>query len=104
MKMYYKRENNGTREKMEAQRRKSKKDQIPLIILLFGLVDYFVSGPTPGVHTHPSAKTDLKVKASGRSKSHYGLELSSDFWLQGAFLHVCAVSLALKENRAAEIS
>ena len=29
---------------------------------------------------------DLKVKASGRSKTHYGLESSSDFRLQGAFL------------------
>ena len=28
---------------------------------------------------------DLKVKASGRSKTHYGLESSSDFWLRGAF-------------------
>ena len=31
MKMYYKRENNGTRKKMETQRRKSKKDQIPFL-------------------------------------------------------------------------
>ena len=49
------------------------------IILRCPLVGYFVSGPTRGVHTHPSAKMDLKVKASGRSKRHYGLELSSDF-------------------------
>ena len=49
------------------------------IILLCPLVGYFVSGPTPGVHTHPSAQMDLEVKASGRSKSHYGLELPSYF-------------------------
>ena len=36
-------------------------------------------GPSPGVHTHPSAKMDLEVKASGRSKTLYGLELSPDF-------------------------
>lgn len=68
------------------------------IILLCPFVGYFVSGPTRGVHTHPSAKMDLEVKASGKSKRHYGGELSSDFRLQGAFLHVCAVSLVLKET------
>ena len=41
--------------------------------------------PSPGVHGHTSAKIDPKVKASGRSKTHYGLELSSDFWLKEAF-------------------
>lgn len=33
------------------------------------------------------AKMDIEVKASGRSKTHQGLKLSSDFWLQRAFLH-----------------
>ena len=42
-------------------------------------------GPFSGVHTHPSAKMDLKVKASGRSKTHYGLELSPGFWPQEYF-------------------
>ena len=47
---------------------------------------------------HTLAKMDLKVKASGRSKIHYGLELSSNFRLQGAFLHMCSVSLVPKEG------
>ena len=38
-----------------------------------------VLGPSTGVHMHPSAKMDLKVKASGKSKIHYGLALSLDF-------------------------
>ena len=50
-------------------------------------------GPSSKVHTHLSAKRDPKVKASGRSKTHYSLKLSSDFWLQWAFLLVCSVSL-----------
>ena len=33
----------------------------------------------PGVCMHTLAKLDLKVKASGRSKIHYGLELSCEF-------------------------
>ena len=28
--------------------------------------------PSPGVHMYPSAKMDLKVKASWRNKTHYG--------------------------------
>lgn len=34
-----------------------------------------------------------KVKASGRSKTDYGLELSSDFGFQVAFLCRCSISL-----------
>ena len=49
----------------------------------------FVSGPSPWLHRHT---LDLEVKASQRSKPHYGLECSSDFYLQGAFLHLCTVS------------
>ena len=56
-------------------------------------------GPSPGVCMYPSAKMDLEVKASGRSKTHYGLELFSDFWLQGAFLCMCIVSLILYSER-----
>ena len=41
-------------------------------------------GPSPGGHTHPSAKMGLKVKSSGRSKIHYGLALSPHFWLTGS--------------------
>ena len=40
---------------------------------------WFVLGPSPGVCVHTLAKMDLKAKVSGRSKIHYGLELSSDF-------------------------
>ena len=50
-------------------------------------------GSFPGLCMHPSAKMDLKVKASGRSKIHYGLELACEFWLQAAFLGMCSVSL-----------
>ena len=35
--------------------------------------------PSPGVCIHPTAKMDLKVKASERSRAHYGLELAPDF-------------------------
>ena len=54
--------------------------------LVCPLSGWFVSGTSPGVRTHTLGKTDLKVKASGRRKTHYGLELSLDFWPQGAFL------------------
>ena len=47
--------------------------------------------PSPEVCTHRSAKMDLKVKASGRSKTHYGLELSLNFWLQGACVQFSSV-------------
>ena len=30
-------------------------------------------GPSPGVHMHPSAEMNLKVQASGRSKTHYSI-------------------------------
>ena len=55
-------------------------------VFVFRQAKYVVSFSRPdlpwgpsGVHTHPSAKMDLKVKASGRSKTHYGLELSPGF-------------------------
>ena len=51
------------------------------------------------MHTHPSAKMNLEVKAFGRSKIHYGLKLSSDFWPQGVFLCMCSISLILKMGR-----
>ena len=44
-----------------------------------------ILGPSPGVPKHPSTKIDPEVKASGRSKTHYGLELSSDFWFKETF-------------------
>ena len=56
-------------------------------------------GTLPWVPRHTWAKMDLKVKASGRSKTHYGLELSPDFWLQEAFLHLCNVFLILYSDR-----
>ena len=36
-------------------------------------------GDPPWVSTPASAKADLKVKASGESKTHYGLALALDF-------------------------
>ena len=36
-------------------------------------------GTLPGLHMHPSAKTDLGVNASGKIKMHYVLALSPDF-------------------------
>ena len=49
---------------------------------------------------HPSAKMDLQVKASGKSKTHYGLALSPDFDAQGTFLHICSVFLVSKRGGA----
>ena len=51
----------------------------------------FVSGPSPGVLGHTIAKMDLEVKNSGRSKTHYGLGLSSDFNSKDHFC-TCVVS------------
>ena len=47
--------------------------------LCLPLAQYLIPFSTPGlpwVRTHRSAKMDLKVEASGRSKNHYGLALS----------------------------
>ena len=49
----------------------------PVIWFLFSHLTY--PGVLPKVHTHLSAKRDPEVKASGRSKTHYGLESSPDF-------------------------
>ena len=49
----------------------------PVIWFLFLHLTY--PGTLPWVCTPPSAKTDLQVKASGRSKTPYGLALSLDF-------------------------
>ena len=57
-------------------------------------------GPLLRVGMHPSAKMDLEVKASERSKTPYGLEVSLDFWLQGASLRMRRVSLPLYPGRA----
>ena len=43
---------------------------------------------------------DLQVKASGKSKTHYGLALSPDFDAQGTFLHICSVFLVSKRGGA----
>ena len=55
-------------------------------VFVFLQANYLVSfphltypGTYPWVHTHPSAKMDLEVKISGRSKTHYGLALSFEF-------------------------
>ena len=47
------------------------------------------------MRTHLSAKMNLEVKASEKSKTHYGLKLSSDFLFQGDFMQMCNVSLIL---------
>ena len=44
---------------------------------LFALAN--LSQDPPGVCMHTLAKLDLKVKASGRSRTHYGLGLSCEF-------------------------
>lgn len=50
----------------------------PIIFLLFPYQNH--PGTLLWVNIHPSAKMYLEVKASGRSKTHYGLALSLDFW------------------------
>lgn len=50
----------------------------------------------PRVCLHLSAKMDLQLKASGRSKTHYGLHYPLTFDPQGTFLHICSVSLVPK--------
>ena len=40
------------------------------------------------MYTHPTAKMDLKVKASGRSQTHYGLELSRLLTPRSLFVYV----------------
>ena len=50
--------------------------------------------PSPRVCTHCSAKMNLKVKAPRRSKTHYGLQLSLYFRLQGNFLGMCTVQFS----------
>ena len=49
----------------------------PIIWFIFLHLTY--PGTLPWVCTPPSAKMDIQVKASGRSKTHYGLALSLDF-------------------------
>ena len=40
-------------------------------------------------YTHPSVRMDLEVKVSVRSKTHYGLAVSLDFWpTRSLFSHV----------------
>ena len=71
---------------------------LPGLCLPSGLMPGFffqtwpTQGPFSGMHTHSSAKMDLKVKSSGKSKTHYGLELSPDFWPQEYF-QVFVISL-----------
>ena len=73
-----------------------------IIRFLFPHLTY--PGTLPWLHMYLSARMDLEVKASGRSKNHYGLALSrllaskEPFCLQGAFLHMCRVSLVPKEG------
>ena len=48
----------------------------PIIWFLYPHLTY--PGTLPWVCIHPSAKMDLKVKASGRRETRYGLVLSLD--------------------------
>ena len=56
------------------------------------------TGTLPLVCTHPSAKMDLKVKDSGRSKTPMTWHYPLTFDPQGAFLCMCSVSLVPKEG------
>ena len=49
------------------------------------------------MRTHPLAKMDLEVKASGRSKTHMAWHYPLNFDLQGAFLRIVS-SLSQKEG------
>ena len=66
--------------------------------LCLPLANYLVSFFTPDLpwdtplgFTHPSAQMDLKVKVSGRSKTHYGLAWPLDLWPTMS-LSACVVS------------
>ena len=50
------------------------------------------------MHMHPSAKMDLEVKYSGRSKTHMTWHYPLIFYPQGDFLHMCNVSLVPKDG------
>ena len=67
----------------------------PIIWFLFLHMIY--PGTLSWVHTHPSAKMDLEVKASGRSKTHYGLALSRVLTHKKPFC-VCVVSPLLQKS------
>ena len=60
-----------------------------VVITMFVAIRIIVMLESSGVRVHTLAKMDLQVKVSGRSKIHYGLELSSDFGVQGSFLGMC---------------
>ena len=62
----------------------------PIIWFLFPHLTY--PGTLPWLHMHLSAKMDLKVKASGRSKAHYGLVLSLDILTHKEPFCACVVS------------
>ena len=51
----------------------------------------------PWVCTYPSAKMNLKVTSSGRSKTHMSWHYPLTFDPQGAFVRICSVSLVPKE-------
>ena len=55
----------------------------------------------PGLHMHPSAKTDLEVNASGKIKMRYGLALSPDFLTPKDPFRIHAVS-SLSQNMGRE--
>ena len=50
------------------------------------------------MHMLPSAKMDLEVKDFGRSNTHMTWHYPPTFDPQGAFLHMCSVSLVRKEG------
>ena len=68
----------------------------PIIWFLFPHLTY--PGTLPWLYMHLSARMDLKVKASGRSKAHYVLVLSLDFLTHKEPFCACVAS-PLSEKR-----
>ena len=66
-----------------------------IILFLFPKATY--PGTLPWVHTHPSARIDLEVKSSGRSKTHCSWHYLLSFEPQEDLLCMCGVSLVPKE-------
>ena len=69
----------------------------PIIWFLFPHLTY--PGTLPWLYMHLSARMDLKVKASGRSKAHYVLVLSLDFLTHKEPFCACVVSPLFPKGR-----
>ena len=66
--------------------------------LALSLTSKLVSGPSPEVHMHPSAKMDLKVKPSWKSKTHMAWTYPLTFDPKEP-LCACIVSLFSQKGR-----